>query len=217
MKLPTAAPISGLVWFPEWAMGYYPVVDGSNGDSIYNDAYYENYCRMRETDIGKRITWARLALVDRWMPRDPMIDVGIGSGAFLDARSKAAPTFGWDINPAAVALLQKQELLLDPTLIWSATEGQRMGMSFWDSLEHIKEPDEMLRNAQWVFCSLPIFDGPEHVLRSKHFKPQEHCWYFTRGGLIQWMGQRGFTCREHNTAETLLGREDIHSFAFERV
>lgn len=217
MNLPSAAPLVGLVWFVEHELGFFDVVEGSNGDSIYNQAYYDNYAKLGDTDMGKRITWARLALVDRWARHDPVIDVGIGSGAFLEARNKAAPTFGWDVNPVAVELLRRKDLLLDPTLVHPASEGKRMALTFWDVLEHIKEPDPMLQNAQWVFCSMPIYEGPEHVLRSKHFKPREHCWYFSRRGLINWMMHRGFTCREHNTMETLLGREDIHSFAFQRV
>jgi len=222
MNLPTAAPLAGLVWFVEHDMGYYPVIEGHNGDSVYNQAYYDNYAKMGDTDLGKRITWARLALVDRFLRHGSVIDVGIGAGAFVEARNKGAPTYGWDINPVAIEWLTRKELLKNPetphppsALSPDARKGR--GLTFWDVLEHIEEPDAMLSNVEWVFCSLPLFDGPQHVLRSKHFKVREHCWYFTRNGLINWMGQRNFVCREHNTMESLLGREDIHSFAFQRL
>jgi len=32
-------------------------------------------------------------------------------------------------------------------------------------------------------AALPIFEGLQDVLRSKHFKPGEHVWYFTEPGL----------------------------------
>ena len=67
-----------------------------------------------------------------------------------------------------------------------------------------------------VFLCLPLFTGPEHVLRSKHFRPDEHYWYWTYEGLLWWMGEHGFTCIEHGTPESLLGREDIHTFVFNR-
>lgn len=217
MNLPSAAPSVGLVWFSEWDMGYYPVIEGNNGDSVYNEAYFQKYKEYDATDLGRHLTHARLSLVDRWCRHDPVIDVGIGAGAFVDMRNRGAPTFGWDVNPVAIEWLEQRELLLDPTQIWPAGRGNKMGMTFWDSLEHIKEPDLMLRNAEWVFCSLPIFRDQRHVLSSKHFRRDEHCWYWTREGLITWMAQRNFACREHNTMESLLGREDIHSFAFARM
>lgn len=222
MNLPSAAPNGGLVWFPEFEMGYYPVIEGHNGDSIYNQAYFDNYAKMGDTDIGKRLTWARLAMVERHLRHGVVIDVGIGAGAFLEIRKHRAPTFGWDVNPIAVELLEQQGLLRNPeaphleSKLFDDARTHR-GLTFWDSLEHIKEPDAMLQNTDWAFVSMPIYDGPQHVLRSKHFKPREHCWYFARNGLINWMASRGFTCREHNTIESLLGREDIHSFAFQRV
>lgn len=219
MNLPSAAPPAGLVWFPEFEMGYYPVIDGHNGDSVYNQAYFDNYDKMGETDIGKQLTMTRLALVDRFWHMGPLIDVGVGSLSFLNTRHRYCQglTYGWDVNPVAVKILENRELLMNPEDLTPEPEGKPFALTFWDCLEHIKEPDKMLRNVRWVFCSLPLFEGPAHVLRSKHFKPREHCWYWTRNGLINWMAQRGFTCREHNTAESLLGREDIHSFAFERL
>jgi hypothetical protein len=219
MNLPSAAPQPGLAWFAEQGLGFFDTVEGHNGDSIYNAEYFANYEKMGDTDVGKRITTARLDLVNRFWRMGPLIDVGVGALAFVNARDLLCDglTYGWDVNPIAVRKLEERDLLLDPELLTPEPEGKPFALTFWDVLEHIKEPDRMLRNARWVFCSMPIYEGPEHVLRSKHFKPREHCWYFTRKGLIDFMAQRGFTCREHNTNESLLGREDIGSFAFERV
>jgi len=214
MNLPSAAPVPGLIWFAEWDMGYYPVM---NGEAVYDAAYFRKYQDYDASDLGRHLTHARLSLVDRWAPEMPLIDIGIGAGAFVEARNRRAPTFGWDINPIAVEWLTRRELLLDPSLIHEASAEHRMALSFWDSLEHIAEPDAILRNATWVFCSLPIFTGVDHVLKSKHFRRDEHCWYWTREGLRNWMAKRGFTLREHNTQESVLGREDIDSFAFQRV
>jgi hypothetical protein len=70
---------------------------------------------------------------------------------------------------------------------------------------------------EWVFVSLPIFRDAEHALRSKHFKPDEHCWYFTRNGLVFAMQTCGFALVSESNVETDLGREDIGTFAFRRV
>jgi hypothetical protein len=219
VNLPSAAPPVGLVWFVEQGLGFYDTIEGSNGDSIYNAEYFANYAKMGDTDMGKAITRTRMDMVNRYWAMGPVIDVGVGSLSFLNTRHQHCQglTYGWDVNPVAVEILQQRDLLMNPEDLTPEPEGKPFGLTFWDCLEHVKEPDAMLRNARWVFCSLPMFEGPEHVLRSKHFKPREHCWYFSRKGLIDFMAHRGFTCREHNTNESLLGREDIHSFAFERV
>jgi Methyltransferase domain len=198
----------GLTWFPERQMGYYPV--RGNG-LIYDRAYFEKYCTYAQTDLGRQITAARLSLVDRFLPHGALLDIGIGSGAFVEARNRGAPTFGFDVNPAGVAWLMEKDLYRDPL------EGDVPGMSFWDSLEHLQEPELCLTKTTWAFMTLPIFTGPDHVLASKHFRRDEHIWYFTRDGLIGWMKAQGFQCREHNTMESLLGREDVHTFVFERT
>jgi hypothetical protein len=67
-----------------------------------------------------------------------------------------------------------------------------------------------------VFTSIPVFEGPAQVLRSKHFKPSEHLWYWSSTGFVRWMQARGFSCLEENRMETELGREDICTFVFAR-
>lgn len=198
----------GLTWYPERALGYYPV--SARPSAVYDQGYFAQYQAYAATEMGRQITHARLALLDRHLPQEAVLDVGIGAGAFLEARGRSAPTFGFDINPVGVSWLMERDLFRDPLA------GPIAGMTFWDSLEHIADPEPILANATWVFASLPIFTGPEHVLRSKHFKRDEHCWYFTREGLIGWMDALGFRCVEHNTSESLLGREDIGTFAFRR-
>ena len=89
---------------------------------------------------------------------------------------------------------------------------------FWDSLEHIKKPWEILTQAgpdAFVFVSLPIVDGEdmlESVLASKHFKPEEHYWYFTREGFMRFAAYCGFEVVHHSDEETKIGRESIETF-----
>jgi hypothetical protein len=64
--------------------------------------------------------------------------------------------------------------------------------------------------------SIPIFSGKDHALASKHFRPDEHYWYFTKVGLMGFMLGLGFTCRSESSFEIALGREDIQTFAFRR-
>jgi hypothetical protein len=193
-----------LVWLPELGVGYYPVQE-----SPYDAAYFEKYQSYAQTEMGRKLTQARVDLVRRhWWGL--VLDVGIGSGSFVEACSH--PAYGFDVNPAAVEWLSSRDLWMDPYA------SQVPCMTFWDSLEHIHNPQPILANiAHMAFVSLPIFTGSEHILRSKHFRKDEHCWYWTRSGFLRFMADNGFEVVERNAMEQELGREDIETFAFRRV
>lgn len=199
-----------LVWWPKRGMGYFPV-----RANPYDMAYFRRYEAMESTEMGQALIRARADLVNRYpRPTATVLDVGIGAGGFLlhMELARASSLAGYDVSEAAKAWLHSRFWWLDPytTPVEVAT--------FWDSLEHIPDPSAILANVtRWAFVSMPIYTGPDHVLRSRHFRPDEHFWYWTREGFLRWMGERGWRCREHNTAETLLGREDIETFAFVRV
>lgn len=207
--------ISGprLSWFPEIGIGYYPVRAGL---TPYDDEYFNRYARQADTDLGRALMKVRVSLVgSHWGGK--LVDVGIGCGAFIDARDAvpglAGRTVGYDVNPAGRDWLEARSLWYD---IESAESIE--AVSLWDVLEHISDPLPLLdKVSNWVFVSLPIFEGPDHVLRSKHYRKDEHFWYFTDRGLRWFMGECGFGCAESNHIETDLGREDIGSYAFRRV
>ena len=153
---------------------------------------------------------ARVEFVEQHY-RGPLIDIGIGSGAFIEARQRSQPTFGHDVNPAGIEWLAWHNLFRNPYA------GSFDAASMWDVLEHMPNYPGLLGHIRsWLFLSLPLFRDAEHVLRSKHFRPMEHCWYFTRDGLLFAMKQCGFALVTENMMETDLGREDIGTFAFRR-
>jgi Methyltransferase domain len=198
-----------LTWWPELGLGHYPV---ESGFAPYDQAYFDRFDRDAHTDLGKALMRARCNFVDQHY-RGPLVDVGIGSGAFIELRwQDGLPTFGYDINPAAIEWLKKRCLLFNP--YFGAFNG---AVTLWDVLEHLPDFQSLLTNARdWVFLSVPIFRDAEHALRSKHFRPLEHYWYFSRDGLIYAMQICDFALVSENTMETELGREDIGTFAFRR-
>lgn len=198
--------IGPLEWF-ELGVGWLP---SSTGDRLYDQAYFDEFRRRAATDLGRDIMRARVGFVARHYS-GILCDVGIGSGAFIEARNRRRRnnTFGWDVNPLALKWLDDRGILVDPNLV------ELPAISLWDVLEHIPDFSRLLGNAgTWIFLSLPIFRSVEHVLASKHFKPNEHVWYFTTDGLIEMMKHYGFSLIERNSMETELGREDVESFAF---
>jgi hypothetical protein len=201
---------AGLVWLADRGYGYLHVAD-----QPYDAAYFQKYETYAETDMGESINAARAELIERHVSRDKfIIDIGIGCGAFLSELVTRGYSHvgGFDINPAGIDWLRARALYADPM------SERPYALTFWDSFEHIPEVWRLLEGVQFVAMSLPIVDGDGPPRRNwKHFRPDEHCWYFTRAGLIHFMTQRGFECIEHGTPESLLGREDIHTFAFRRA
>lgn len=193
---------NNLIWFPEKGVGYYPV-----SNPVYDSTYFKKYYEYSTTQMGKLITKSRVNLVKKYYD-GLILDVGIGCGHFIIEHGNAV---GYDINPFAIKWLIEKCLYepLSGTLVDSA--------SFWDSLEHIKNPKDAIKNLKYVFVSIPIFRDIDHILKSKHFKKNEHYWYFTHTGIINWFFEQGFEIIEHNDIETQFGREDIGTYFFKAI
>lgn len=202
----------GLVWWPEIGVGYYPVEAGAEP---YDDSYFNKYVEMAQTEMGRNISAARVDFVNRhW--RGSLVDIGIGCGAFITARNRVTgdtATRGYDVNPTGREWLNSRGLFIDPYDSRFEVEA----VTLWDVLEHIRDVRALVdRVRQFVFVSLPIFVNVGHVRGSKHFRREEHCWYFTPHGLAAVMNHLGFEMVDSNWMETELGREDIGTFAFRR-
>lgn len=193
-----------LIWLPEKGLGFYPAKG-----AVYGQAYFNKYRGYAKTERGREITRARVEFVARHYC-GPLVDVGVGCGQFVRERRQ---TDGFDINPVAIHWLIANGRWRD------IYDGKRCAAAtFWDSLEHIEDAAGVVnRAARWVFLSLPIFRDCDHVLESRHYRKDEHFWYFTDQGLVRWFEEQGFRLTERNTMEQPLGREDIASYAFRRV
>ena len=199
-----------MVWLPELDLGYYPVEAGAEP---YNQHYFDRFGEQAQSDIGKRLMRARCAMVSRHYNSE-LLDIGIGSGAFIEERANwRGDTFGFDVNPAGVEWLKARNLYRDPfgkEPVYAA--------SMWDVLEHIEDFRPLLERVRhYLFVSLPIFAHADHACNSKHFRPDEHYWYFTRNSFVKLIQSLGFSLIEENMVETELGRADIKSYAFKRA
>ncbi len=174
---------------------------------IYDAGYWKKYLHYDHTKLGCRLTDSRLAFVRRYFAGASLLDVGIGGGLFV----KTARCLGYDINPFA------REWLLQEVSWSNPYNSASDAMTFWDSMEHIDQPGTVLKNCrEWAFISMPIYRDVGHCLISKHFRPGEHVWYFTREGLTTFMLWQGFRLEGVANFEQRLGREDILTFAFKR-
>lgn len=203
-----------LVWSPRLGMGYCAPPDGY--ERIYDDKYFNNYAQMKETPLGKKLNEFRVTFVCKHSrPTSEVLDYGCGAGAFVHAARHTSDlhVFGYDVMEDSVKYLRSTFCFGVPNMHHAGWDV----LTFWDSLEHLQNPDEIVSLArEWVFISMPIYNNGEHVLRSKHFKPGEHLWYWTSRGLIDFMDDCGFQCVECVDTETVLGREGILTYAFKR-
>lgn len=196
-----------LIWFPELEIGFYPVPD----DSIYDASYFSNYLSYEGSPIEKKLNGSRVALVDKYLSGDDLVlDVGIGSGAFI--KSRAANTVGTDINPHGVQWLRQTGKLFDEN------EHAPVAITFWDVFEHLLDASYFLDVLcpEYIFISAPVYSSAESILSSKHYKKNEHRWYWTSQGLIRLMERAGYKCLEQNDMEVHAGRDSIGSFVFRR-
>lgn len=202
---------SGFVWFHDIGVGYYPVQES---DAPYDADYFKRYQAQADTPMGHALMKSRLDFVRRHYKGGDLLDVGIGCGAFITwCHQQGQKCKGFDVNPAGREWLERRGLWQSPY------EYHADAVTLWDVFEHIPNFSPLLECGvgEWAFMSLPIFRNAHHARGSKHFRTDEHYWYFTPEGLREVMAAHGFKCVEEHREETVLGREDIGSFAFRRV
>lgn len=179
--------------------------------ALYNLDYFEKYKGYDKTGCGIMLCQWRRSFVKN-ITKSPILDIGIGGGGFMKAMG--SPCSGYDVNPYAKDMLLQSDKWVNP---YQQTNNSIPAMTFWDSLEHIQYPEKILEKCYgFVFVSLPIFVNEYHCRASKHFRPGEHLWYWTREGFVSWMLEHGWLLVDYSQFEIDAGRDDIGSFAFSR-
>lgn len=178
----------------------------------YGDEYFKHYVDLEDSDVAVKLNQGRVALSHRYCKS--ILDMGVGSGEFI--KKSHAVMYGYDVNPVAISWLKEKNIWLDP---YEGGLDKVDGITLWDTLEHIPQPTQLLDlilPGQFVFISLPIFSDLMKVRFSKHYKPNEHYYYWTVNGMITYMNDMNFEPVEISDQETKAGRQDIIAFAFRR-
>ena len=176
----------------------------------YDENYFNKCLGYEGQEIALKINAGRTDLVDRYMPTQPVLDIGIGSGEFIRTRPN---TWGYDINPKAIRWLRANSK-------WSEDLRRFNAFTCWDVLEHVPAPEVYFKRmaaGSHVFASIPIFNDLRRIRESKHYRPGEHLYYWTQEGFTNWMARYGFKLLEVADFETAAGRESILSFAFSKT
>lgn len=188
-------------------MGYLPP------DGHLKDDYFEYYNRLADRQETELLYNIRHKVCDDYAHGLPILDFGVGSGDFIKRRPDGVSVKGFDIDPLAVDWLKENGYWLDFYKEGNIPEC----VTFWDSLEHLPNVKDVVNKCpKLIICAIPIFLGYEDILKSKHFRPNEHIWYFTKLGFENFMESLGFTLIMVKNLEQLAGRESIYTFVFRR-
>lgn len=186
----------------------------SQGRIAYDGGYLAKVDAYDGTEIGRAVNAGRCAMLARHLPpKATLLDVGAGSGAFVRAaRAAGFVASGWEVIPDAVARLLEAGAYADDPHVFDA-------VTLWDTIEHMDDPELRLcqvRKGAFLFASVPVFDDLRKIRESKHYRPNEHLYYWTTKGFIDWMAMYGFRLLEQSGHEIEAGRETIGAFAFRR-
>jgi hypothetical protein len=179
----------------------------------YAEDYFYNYVRRVNTKIAKKLNKARVDISHKYCKC--ILDVGIGCGEFIE--NCKIKTYGYDINHIGINWLKKRNLFVDP---YQEIPEEVDGFTFWDVIEHMPEPQTLfgkLPSKSYLFTCLPIFKDITKFKESKHFRPNEHYYYWTKDGFIRFMTDSGFDFIEWNDLETQAGRENVLTFCFRKI
>jgi hypothetical protein len=120
--------------------------------AAYDQAYFDKCAGYQGSAIAAAVNAGRARMVEHSYGCGPLLDIGVGSGAFLLERKR---TFGYDVNPVAEAWLKARGRWIEPDAF-----AHFAAFSFWDVIEHLPDPDvyfHAIAPGAFVFASLPIF------------------------------------------------------------
>jgi hypothetical protein len=182
----------------------------------YGKKYFEIYTGLKNTRIANKLNLGRVKIVNDIIGKEKALDIGIGSGEFIENRKN---TYGYDINLYGIAWLKERKLYYNFNKLLKEKTSSFLGITFWDSFEHILDIKYVLSNiliGMTVFLSIPIFSTLKNIKKSKHYKPGEHIHYFTMIGLVEFFKKYGFKWIKIQTFEIEAGRDSIYTFAFKK-
>jgi 2-polyprenyl-3-methyl-5-hydroxy-6-metoxy-1,4-benzoquinol methylase len=184
------------------------------GRVLYGSEYLAKVQAYEGTPIAKAVNVGRCAMLQRQLAEGAsLLDVGAGTGEFVrQAKASGFEAKGYEVIPEAAKALTDARLYADDPFQFDA-------VTLWDTIEHLEDPQlrlQQVKKGALLFASVPIFEDLRSIRASKHYRPGEHLYYWTRNGFVDWMALHGFRFLEGSDHEIAAGREAIGAFAFKR-
>lgn len=181
-------------------------------------AYYpEDYAAYHYTLEAKKSTWRakydnygnvkRRRAIEKYQPSGRLLEVGCGTGAFLNELLQSG---NWDvvgIEPSQSAALYTQKTLSVPVYHGRFEDADLEPGSFdavvlWCVLEHLTEPIQDLRRAYallkeggWLFFSMPNYESLDAKLFGKYWSGWDlprHLYIFPHPVITEILSNLGF-------------------------
>jgi len=165
--------------------------------NIYGKMYLEKYKQLATTPLSRKIHLARWNLIYKYLKFGVILDYGCGPNTFNSYAPVEYTVFGYDINPEC-----KQSKI--PEVNFNA-------VTFWDSLEHIHNFYNEIEKLKpdYLFISTPNLKSVKNgIIDWKHYRPQEHIYYFDIDSLIVILANLGYKILESNYIEGQLRDPD---------
>jgi len=191
------------------------IIQHSPPDFSYDDSYFLNYKNRSNTDMGRALSKFRQEYVNRFTD-GKILDYGSGYGTLVRL-DESKRWMGYDI-------MEKTKLHLGPKFDQNAENNfaNYSAICFFDVLEHLYNPAKilgMIPIKSFAIVTMPIvsnWNNLAQITQWKHWKPQEHILYSSHAGLIDFMKMNNLDLIDHSDYETVLGRDDIHTFCFQK-
>lgn len=178
-----------------------------------------DYRKRFATPLGQAINAWRAWWVTSIVGEDAtLLDYGAGVGAFISVMAdKCGDLFWAEVNEFMRGDLAFHYLDFRE---YRPGEDKPDAVTFWDVFEHLSDPWAVLEEtgANTAFVTIPYIDEFDEPKNSKHYKPNEHQWYWTRVGFMLDAKAHGWVAEIHsdNPEERTFRREKVASFLLTR-
>ncbi len=154
----------------------------------------------------------KVALIRPWVGAGKLVDIGCGSGGFMDVWRRMYPgdrVVGIESSPHAVEEARNRGLEVLETDLGAALPEEARGgalYTLWHVMEHLEDPVSVLRNIRETMAGegkivlvVPNAAAAERYLFGAHtvaWDPPRHRWHFTPEGLTGLLGVTGLRALE---------------------
>lgn len=162
--------------------------------------YVSDYAESQSTTV--EMSYLRLGVIECAMGYDALaaarvLELGPGTGVMMEVmRRHCLSVDGFDVAPTDHVTVSHDE----------ATKRRWDLLIACDVIEHFPDVDALFGyDFDWAYISTPCRpDDIELMANWRHFKPNEHIWYFSRDELAQWFESRGYEVRYAGHTEDLI-------------
>lgn len=162
--------------------------------------YTTDYANAQSTT--EAMSYLRLGVIESAMGFDAMasarvLELGPGTGMMMQVmRRHCRSVDGFDLAPTEFVTVREDE----------AKQRRWDLLVACDVIEHIPEIDSLFDyDFDWAYISTPCRpDDVKAMANWRHFKPNQHLWYFTRDELARWFESKGYEVRYAGHTEDLI-------------